>query len=552
MTTVHYLKTWLKNEKHTVWFEYGALSLVILLPLLLPGYILSIDMVFTPHDAWPNEVTNTYPLQVLLWLFYHILPGDIIEKIILFIILLFSGVGMHKLLRQIKTKAILDDIWRTAAYLGGIFYMINPFTYSRFMAGQWMMLLGYAFLPFFVRALIRLIALPSWRTALLTSLWVLVISFVSIHHLGIMALLGLVIGGVAVARYWQHKKQLGRVLGFAGISAGLVIVLSSFWLIPALFGHSSISQAVADFNQTDQAAFATNSRGSLGAIGDVVRLQGFWMEGRDLYRLPQDLVPAWGVLFLLIWALVIIGAIKAWRQHRTFVVIGLVSIFLGVVFATTPLVSWLSQVMPPLAGYREPHKFVNLVALGYALLMTFGVGYVGQWMSDRFRERGAQIVVTACALLPFVVTPVMMWGFAGQLTPRSYPNEWYEMNKTLVTTVKPSEKVLFVPWHQYSEFSFSGRLIASPAEKFFEVPIIASDDPEFYGVTSTTPNQEKRMIGKALRDHHDQLVERLPIDHIAYILLAKEDEGDDYSYLDTLPKLKTIAENNKLKLYRLE
>jgi len=57
---------WLRDEKRIIWFEYSALALAVLLPLLLPGFILTLDMVFTPHIGFPTDVSNTYPLQLLL------------------------------------------------------------------------------------------------------------------------------------------------------------------------------------------------------------------------------------------------------------------------------------------------------------------------------------------------------------------------------------------------------------------------------------------------------------------------------------------------------
>ena len=93
------LLKWIRSEKRLVWVEYSVLSFIILLPLLLPGYILTLDLVFTPNFAWPTELTNTYPLEMVLWIIHWILPGDVIEKIILFSILLLSGVGMHQLVR---------------------------------------------------------------------------------------------------------------------------------------------------------------------------------------------------------------------------------------------------------------------------------------------------------------------------------------------------------------------------------------------------------------------------------------------------------------------
>lgn len=543
---------WLKHEKRAVWFEYGLLSLAVLLPLLLPGYILTLDMVFTPHAAWPQEVANTYPLQILLWLLNAALPGDVVEKIVLFAILLLSGVGMHTLLRSVNVKErFAPELWRMALYFGGAFYMVNPFTYSRFMAGQWLFLLGYAMLPFFAKALIRFFSLPGKRTLMPLVAWTLAIISASIHHVGILLLLAVAVPLLAgPLGYWRGKKHLLRYAMWSGIGAAMLLVLCSYWLVAAAIGSGAIGSAALRMDSTDFDAFATSSNGALGALGNVIRLQGFWLEARQLYALPQSMVPMWGLLFLLVWTVVITGAVKMWRSHRLLVVLGTFCIIVGVILATTPLIEWASRVLPLVAGYREPHKFTSLVAFDYAMLGTFGVAFVVRWAAGRFNETAGQAVTVACLLLPLAVTPTMLWGFAGQLAPRHYPAGWYAMNEQLKETASGS-KTLFLPWHQYMNFGFSGRIIANPAEKFFETPVIVSDDPEFKGVAPTVPNDEKAAITQALKK--PKTLPRVLRSHgIRHILLAKENGAVAYDYLDTLPGVTKTAENDALVLYEVK
>lgn len=541
---------WIRDEKRVIWFEYSALALAILLPLLLPGFILTLDMVFTPTIAFPSEVTNTYPLQVVLWLFHFVLPSDVVQKILLFAILLLSGVGMHLLLRSLNMKdRVGPELWRLAIYFGGIFYMINPFTYARFMAGQWLFLLGYAMIPFFVRALLKFYAAPSLKTTLYLTGWSLAIISVSIHHLAILAIFVLLLPLFAtIFKNWR-KGQAKRYLGWSAAAVGLLAVLCSYWLIPSILGQGSIGSTVTSRSGVDFAAFATHGNSALGAVGEVVRLQGFWAEARQLFTLPQAVTPAWGLLFLLIWVIVIVGAIKAWKASRLLVAVAATSIIIGVILAATPLIASLSDSLPFLSGYREPHKFASLVVFGYALLGTLGVAFASQWATRRFKEVGGQVVIMACLLLPLAITPTMLWGFGGQLSPRDYPTGWYEMNEKLSS--EPGQtRVLFLPWHQYMAFKFSGRIIANPAEKFFSVPTIASDDPEFGDITPTVPDQEKLDIKTALNTP-ETLATTLADHQITHILLAKDDDFETYSFLDQQAGIKMVAENDSVRLYEV-
>lgn len=537
------LGQWLRVKDRLVWIEYTILALIILLPLLLPGYILTLDLVFTPHFSWPAELTNAYPLEGALWLLHLFLPGDIIEKIILFLILVLSGVGMHLVFSRLKRGDISPDIWRFGAYFAGVFYMINPFTYSRFMAGQWMVLAGYALLPFFVLSVWKLLQKPSLGQSLKVALWGVVITIFSLHHIGIMAIIGLLL---IVVELWGRKKaDLKRYAKYLSLVFLFGLLLTSFWWLPALIGQGALGQALGDFNQQDAAAFATRSDGSLGAFGDVIRLQGFWAEGQRLYALPQDIVPLWGIWVLLLWALIFVGTVKAWRSQRRTVVVALGAIVVGCILAVTPLVSWLAQITPPLGGYREPHKFVSLVAFGYAILGGLGLAYLAEWARRKRWLAMGQVAMCFGLLLPIIITPTMFWGFAGQLSPRQYPAEWHEVNKEL------TEKTLFLPWHQYMNYSFTRRIIAGPAEKFFTAPILASDDPEFRGISSTVPNKEKRDVGEVLKSG-DSLIAVLRKYNVQRILLAKEDDHEKYSYLDDTKGLRLLLENSKVKLYAVE
>ncbi|HTJ73496.1 MAG TPA: hypothetical protein VL481_02815 [Verrucomicrobiae bacterium] len=541
---------WLRDEKRIIWFEYSALALAVLLPLLLPGFILTLDMVFTPHIGFPTDVSNTYPLQLLLWLLHFILPADVIQKIILFAILLFSGVGMHSLLQSLNMKERIGaDLWRLGLYFGGIFYMINPFTYSRFMAGQWLFLLGYAMVPFFIKSLLKFFTLPSLQTVVPLAAWSFAIVTASIHHIAILFIIALLLPLLAWGFHYFRKSRAKQYFIWSGVLLAALAVLCSYWLIPALMGNGSIGEVVTSRGSADFSAFATGGGSLLGVIGEVVRLQGFWAESRQLFTLPQDIVPAWGVLFLIIWILVITGASKAWNASRLLVTLAVTCIVLGVILAATPLVAWVSQILPLVSGYREPDKFANLIALGYAMLGTLGAAFTAKWATEKFHDIGGQVVIMICLLLPIAVTPAMLWGFGGQLSPKQYPAGWTAMDNKLVS-LPGAKRVLFLPWHQYMAFKFSDRIIATPAEKFFTVPTVASDDPEFGSVTPTMPNKEKEDIKTAL-GHLETLVPTLASHHITYILLAKDDDASSYDYINHQAGIKLIDENDSLKLYEV-
>ena len=68
--------------------------------------------------------------------------------------------------------------------------------------------------------------------------------------------------------------------------------------------------------------------------------------------------------------------------------------------------------------------------------------------------------------------------------------------------------------------------------------------------TPSVPNSEKQAIGKALK-HPETLTATLAKYHINYVLLARDDDSDSYSYLDTQPGVRQISANDSLILYEV-
>jgi hypothetical protein len=535
------MQHWFGQGDRLVWVQYSGLVLIILLPLLLPGYVFTLDMVFAPQLAWPQEVTNTYPLDVLLWLLGLIFPGDVVQKITLFAIFIVGGVGAHLFVKQLA-PAKASFAWQVAAYFAGLFFIINPFIYARFMAGQWLVLLGCALLPFLVRALFRLLASPAWRSALMVALWMWAVMVVSVHLLGaVIVFAGLFVIG-AVVKYWRQRIQSVRFAGYLFAAIGVALLLSACWIVPALFGQNAVGEIALGAGQAEFSAFATRG-GPLGTVGEVLRLQGFWAESRQLFALPQESIAVWGILVLLLWVLVIVGAVRAWKTNRPVAIVMIGSIVAGVILAASPFVQWLAQTFPFAGGWREPHKFTILVVIGFAVLGAFGVAAI---IANRKR---AKLWAVICLLLPLLVTPTMLWAGAGQLQPRDYPREWYTLNDRLKQTVGAHQQVLFLPWHMYAPYSFSGgRIVANPAAKFFDVPVVISDDPEFEGVAPNRANETTKQISRLL-NNPENVAATLAGLNIQYVILAKEQSWEDYGFLGELSR---IYEDEKLILYEVK
>ncbi|HUS26345.1 MAG TPA: hypothetical protein VMY99_03290 [Nevskiaceae bacterium] len=510
---------------------YVLVALAVLLPMLKPGFILTLDMVFVPTLRMPDAVTSSYVFHAGLHVLNFVLPADIIQKLLLTCILLLSSIGLHRLVRLLQPNQQPGE-W--GIYIASIFYAINPFTYSRFMAGQYAVLLGYALLPWLVRLLIAFDRQPDMRAAVKVGALLAIIGIVSIHTLGSVVIL--VITGMAIVH-----SQRPTTIKYTLAALGVFVLLSSYWLVPLAFGRSQTAHTIQSFTAADTAAFASTGTSVLARSGNIARLQGFWAEGRDLFLLPQDQVALWGLMALLFLALVATGGMVLWRRHPAIVLWLVVSMVLAAALAAGVFSTILTSL-----GFREPHKLVALVALGYSVFLAFGSN---AFLSAMQKKSSAVYTVAAVliVLLPFAFMRGMFWGFNGQLVPRHYPTQWAATDQMLQQD-SDNYRVLFLPWHQYMSFQFAGRIIANPAPQYFSKSVLMSTDPELGGAASGKQTADQVAIEKLLTTKND-VAPQLANRNIKYIVLAHEVDWRKYDFLTRQPGIQPIYQSNAITLF---
>jgi hypothetical protein len=536
---------------------YSLVALTVLWPLLAPGFILTLDMVFTPQIRLPEAGRSSYLFYAVLHAFNLVLPSEILQKVMLFLILFLSGLGMHRLYlytmqdEKTQTKGAAPAwLTRWPPYIAGVLYMINPFTYSRFMAGQFAVLLGYALLPFFARMFLGFLAQPSPWAALRLGLLTATIGIVSIHTLGLVIVLGLVGLGLCAWRFRSHLAHLKHVLLYGVLALAVAGLASSYWAVPLIQGKGSTAQAISNFGQGDRQAFETLGGSTLGRTGNVLSLKGFWGENANLYMLPEDYYPAWRFVIIGLWGLVIVGGIALWRSKGRFVLAWLaLSAAIATVLAAGGLNGWLGEHIPYASGYREPQKFAALIALAFALAAGWGVNELvnHHWQQKVIRPS----VLIGSVLLIIALTPKMFWGFNGQLSTRHYPADWYQAN-SLLNADPDRFRVLFVPWHLYAHFRFVNRNILSPAPAFFDKPTLTSDDLEFGNASPNKPDPQKKAITRLLADAKpgSHLGAKLASYGVKYILLSREPDAARYNFLNDQQDIRLLSAGPYLNVYQ--
>ena len=138
-----------------------GLGLLALGPGLGRGFLLSYDMVAVPRQPFGAAMfglsggpARAVPSDAVLAALSRVIPADLAQKALLLAIFMLACAGAAALLPRGPWFA------RLAA---GVLYTWNPFVADRLIIGQWALLLGYAGLPWVLRAAHDLGREPSWR-----------------------------------------------------------------------------------------------------------------------------------------------------------------------------------------------------------------------------------------------------------------------------------------------------------------------------------------------------------------------------------------------------
>jgi hypothetical protein len=452
-------------------------------------------MVFVPREPFSAALPGlapprAVPSDLVIATVSRVLPADAAQKIVLLAIFVLACSGAAALLGREPLPA------RLAA---GVFYAWNPYVAERLIIGQWALLLGYASLPWVLRAVLAP-GLDSRRGAARLAL----------------ALLPAIIGGfaamtvtalVAVPAALLSRSPRRAAIVLAALAAG-----SLPWLVPSLLHPVYVDPASV-------AAFAARADTPFGSVGSLLMLGGNWNA--------QTVPPAYGGPWSALWLAAVIVALAAYvliarRQNRwpglgLAAVVGLVIAALGVSAPGRDLLRSMIAAWSAFAVFRDAQQFVAPLALaeavGFGLAVTAalkperlvngeatGIGSGAPKPQRPVRATTAGIALAVLALLaPVLLLPGLAWGASGRLRPAAYPAAWLAAARSLDASAAHGS-VLLLPWATYRAPPWNhGEVVLDPWTRLLSRPLIWNDGTQVGDVALAPDDPQARGLAQAIR-----------------------------------------------------
>jgi hypothetical protein len=564
-----------------------ALGLLALGPGLRRGFLLSYDMVVVPRQPFTPAMAGVgggppraVPSDAVVAVASRVLPADLVQKLLLLSIFVLACSGAAALLAR--------EPW-FARLAAGVCYAWNPFVAERLIVGQWALLLGYAGLPWALRA-VTTGTVASWRGARRLGVALLpgiAGGFAAMTVTALVVLPAAVLarppgalgpadvpgaaasqpGAPGAADRPAATTPPGTARGRpgprvrAGLAAlGVLAVDSLPWLIP------SLAQAVyAD--AAGVAAFAAGADTPFGTLGSLVMLGGMW----NAQAVPAGYGGWWSVLWLAFVLAAAAGYVAfGVRRHRwpglgIAAVAGLVIAGLGATAPGRDLLRSLGGAWPGFAVLRDGQQFIAPLALAEAL----GAGLLVAWAAgvraspagraDGVRGTGADraglVIAVALLLAPVLLLPGLAWGAAGRLRPAWYPSSW--LNAARLIDGRPAAgKVLLLPWTAYRRPAWNGgRAMLDPWPRLLSRPVIWNDGPQV-GTVQLAPDDPAARRLSAVIAAAGPLTTALEAAGVRYVIVDSATAGPGTSgpggtAAARLPGCTVVATGPGLVVYRV-
>ena len=337
-----------------------VLGLLALGPGLRRGFLLTYDMVFVPREPFSAALPGLAPPRAV--------PSDLVSpsspgRARRHRAEAGAAVDLRARLRRggraLRPRALL------ARLAGGVFYAWNPYVAERLIIGQWALLLGYAGLPWVLRAVTRP-DLASWRWAARLALVMVPAVIGGFAAMAVTALV-LVPGRAPQREHRAGRHRAGRP------GRGQPAVADPVPAAPGVRGPGGRGRVRGA------------GRHAVRRVGSLLMLGGEW----NAQTVPKGYGGAWSALWLAVVLAALAGFIllgRPGRAGRAWASLarrgGLAVASIGVTAPGRDLLRAVIGLWPGIAVFRDAQQFVAPLALAEAA----GLGLVVAWAMNPVRS----------------------------------------------------------------------------------------------------------------------------------------------------------------------
>ncbi|WP_415976300.1 hypothetical protein [Rhodococcus sp. 077-4] len=515
------------------------LSVVILGPLLAPGYLLLRDAVSTPRSyftdsAWgiADAAARAVPQDAAIAALSTVFDGGLVVKTILLLALWLAGWGA-----AVMARTVLPTAPMPALLVASTVAVWNPYVAERLLQGHWSLLVGYAALPWTVVASLAVRRGRSW--------WALAVCLAAAGLTPTGALLAATIALVVLAAPGGARRGL-RVVGLLVLAA----VASAPWLVATVVSGSGVEQA----DPAGWAAFAARAEPGLGTIGSVAGLGGIWNS--DAVPGSRTSIFAFAGTAVLL-TVVALGVRPLFRRRRNPVIVGLgvlalVAVAAPALAATGPgleLARALGETVPGAGLLRDSQKWVALAMPFYALAAAAGAS------SRPNRVQPAALSAVQCTRLRsaglivalLIALPDLVWGVGNSMRPVAYPASW----QAVASELDGSEgDVAVLPAGMFRRFAYSGTApVLDPAPRLLPLDVLQTGELLVAGGTVRGEGTRATEVQNALLA--GESAETLAASGVGWVLVENTTPGELGDSERTLKELDTVYSDDQLTLYRV-
>jgi hypothetical protein len=518
-----------------------ALAVLVVAPLMGPGYLLLRDAVSTPRSFLSDSALGLVsapratPQDFAVALASHCVDGGVVVKALLVVGLWLAGWGAARLVAKVLPEA----------GVGGQFVAItlaiwNPYVGERLLQGHWSLLLAYGCLPWVATTMLTLRSTDSaaWTRLFGLAFW-MALAGLTPTGLILATTVGLVCAAVPIeGPGGPRPRWLCAAVTLAG-----ALVAALPWLTAAVLGLSSTDHIWA--RVPDVAAFAARAEPGLGTLGSLASLGGIW-NGEAV---PGSRTTLFAVVSAAVLLAVVVTGLPALARYRAavpLVVLAAAAVVLPAALATDPGLAVLHAVVdavPGLGVLRDGQKWVALAMPGYALAGAGAVLTLQRWLSFS----GPVGPALACCAALVLSLPDLAWGVGGKVEPVHYPTDWTTVAAAI--NGQPAD-VAVLPVDTMRRFAWSGSApVLDPLPRWVRADVLITGDLMISGVTVLGEGNRARVVQRLLLAGADpQALRRAGV---GWLVVELGTPGDMGLAARTLERLAVTYRGRDLLLYRV-